>query len=79
MEWEHPDEPETRALIERSKAMPEDIQRRVWEEMQLYRARALAAAAVGENLIEREIFVAVERGRFKMRLEELLKEPPASC
>jgi hypothetical protein len=45
MDWEHPDQFEIRSLIERSKSCLDEVQAAVWEEMQLYRARALAAAA----------------------------------
>ena len=70
--WKHPDESAIRALCERSKTMSEDVQHQVWDEIQLYRARALAAVAQGENLMERELFAALERGRLRFRLEELL-------
>ena len=42
--------------------------------MQLYRTEALAEVKVGEDRIERELRVALARGRLKERLRELLQK-----
>lgn len=53
--------------------MGEDMQRRAWEELQRYRTEALAGARQGEDRVERELRVALARGRLKDRLQKLLK------
>lgn len=66
------DDPEIPELIAQAKSREEDVQRRVWEEMQRYRREALEAAGRGENTIEKELMVLIVRAGFKERLRGIL-------
>ena len=71
---ENPSDPEIRELLLRAQGLEESVQKAAWEELQRYRTEALAAVKTGEDTIERELRVALARGKLKERLRELLRQ-----
>ena len=61
-------------LLRQAQAAEESVQRQAWDELQRYRTEALQSVKEGEDRIERELRVALARGRLKERLRELLKK-----
>ena len=70
---EYANAPEIRDLLKQAQGREESVQKAAWGELQRYRTEALAAVKLGENQIERELRVALVRGRLKDRLRALLK------
>ncbi len=60
------------ALCLEANTRDEVSQKAAWDELQCYRTEALKAAKDGEGVIERELRVALARGRLKTRLQKLL-------
>lgn len=63
---------EIRDLLKQAQAGDESLRKAAWDELQRYRTEGLQAAKDGEDQIERELRVALARGRLKTRLRELL-------
>ena len=61
------------SLLKQAQSREESVQKAAWSELQRYRTEALAAVKAGEDQIERELRVALVRGKLKERLRELLK------
>lgn len=78
MTWRHPDDIAVQELCERARTAPEDVQRRVWGELQRYRREVLAAIKDGDNETEKDIIYCLVRGRFLFRLRAVMAsaEPP---
>jgi hypothetical protein len=71
---EYADDSEIHDLLRQAQAGYEPVQKAAWAELQRYRREALAAVKTGEDQIERELRVALARGKLKTRLMELLKD-----
>lgn len=67
------DDPEIHRLLKQIQTKDADAQRNAWRELHRFRAEALAAVRSGEDTIERELQVALVRGRLRDRLQELLQ------
>ena len=70
---DYADDPEIRDLLKQAQGREESVQKAAWGFLQRYRKEALAGVKIGEDTIEKELRVALARGKLKERLRELLK------